>query len=176
MKTQHVIFPEDGSLGRIVSAQYSEDKGDFMLLIACIDGEDPSEHTQFRTRPASSVRYYEKADITHDAFEKTWPVVAAESDVERVQDDYYDHFEDCGMFDTPNHNKEAKEPRSVTSYIAEHLDQIKQTFKANFPDDKFSTPVLEDIIPQGDGTLTLRLKSGDHIFFHSVPLFDIMGV
>lgn len=172
MKTQHVIFPEDGSMGRIVSAQYSEDKGDFMLLIACIDSEDPSEHTQLRTRTASSVRYYEKADITHDLFEKTWPVVAAESDVERVQDDYYDHFEDCGMFDTPNHNKEAKEPRSVASYIAEHLDEIK----ASFPGENFSTPVLEDIIPQGDGTLTLRLKSDDHIFFHSVPLFDIMGV
>ena len=112
------------------------------------------------------------ADITHDAFEKTWPVVAAESDVERVQDDYYDHFEGCGMFDTPNQNKEAKEPRSVASYIAEHLDEIK----ASFPGENFSTPVLEDIIPQGDGTLTLRLKSGDHIFFHSVPLFDIMGV
>ena len=81
MKTQHVIFPEDGSLGRIVSAQYSEDKGDFMLLIACISDEDPSEHTQFRTRPASSVHYYEEADITHDAFEKTVPGGAAESDV-----------------------------------------------------------------------------------------------
>lgn len=172
MKTQHVIFPEDGSLGRIVSAQYSEDKGDFMLLIACIDGEDPSEHTQFRTRTASSVRYYEKADITHDLFEKTWPVVAVDSDVERVQDDYYDHFEDCGMFDTPNHKEKERKPRSVTSYIAEHLDEIK----ASFPGENFSTPVLEDIIPQGDGTLTLRLKSGDHIFFHSVPLFDIMGV
>lgn len=172
MKTQHVIFPEDGSMGRIVSAQYSEDKGDFMLLIACISDENPSEHTQLRTRTASSVRYYEKADITHDAFEKTWPVVAVESDVERVQDDYYDHFEDCGMFETPNQNKKEKEPRSVTSYIAEHLDEIK----ASFPGENFSTPVLEDIIPQGDGTLTLRLKSGDHIFFHSVPLFDIMGV
>lgn len=172
MKTQHVIFPEDGSLGRIVSAQYSEDKGDFMLLIACISDEDPSARTQLRTRTASSVRYYEKADITHDLFEKTWPVVAVDSDVERVQDDYFEYFEDCGMFETPNQNKEEKKPRSVASYISEHLDEIK----ASFPGENFSTPVLEDIIPQGDGTLTLRLKSGDHIFFHSVPLFDIMGV
>lgn len=176
MKTQHVIFPEDGSLGRIVSAQYSEDKGDFMLLIACIDDEDTMTPTRLLARPASSVRYYEKADVDHDVFEKTWPVVAAESNAKDVRCDFFRHFENCGMFETPNQNKEKKEPRSVASYIAEHLDEIKQAFKADFPDDKFSTPVLEDIIPQGDGNLTLRLKSGDHIFFYSVPLFDILGV
>lgn len=175
MKTQHVIFPEDGSLGRIVSAQYSEDKGDFMLLIACIDGENAEKPTQFRTRPASSVRYSEDWDAREHCFDMTWPTIAYESKVEDVLNQYDAHMERCQMWGESGGPKE-EEPRSLQEFINEHLDEIEKVFKANFPDAKFSAPVFEDLRPTRDGSLTLKLRSSNHIYFYEVPLFDILGV
>lgn len=175
MKTQHVIFPEDGSLGRIVSAQYSEDKGDFMLLIACIDSENSDKPTQFRTRPASSVQYSEDWDAREHCFEMTWPAIALGSDSEETMCQYDAHMERCQMWGEAEEPKE-EEPRSLQEFINEHLGEIEQAFKANFPDAKFSEPVLDDLRPTRNGFVTLKLRSANHIYFYSVPLFDILGV
>ena len=131
MKTQHVIFPEDGSMGRIVSAQYSEDKGDFMLLIACIDGESADKPTQFRTRPASSVRYSEDWDAREHCFDMTWPAIALGSNADETVCQYDAHMERCQMWGEPEAPKEEK-PRSLQEFINEHLDEIEKAFKAQF--------------------------------------------
>lgn len=175
MKTQHVIFPEDGSLGRIVSAQYSEDKGDFMLLIACIDGESADKPTQFRTRPASSVRYSEDWDAREHCFDMTWPAIALGSNADETMCQYDAHMERCQMWGEPEEPKEEK-PRSLQEFINEHLDEIEKVFKANFPDAKFSAPVFEDLRPTRIGSLVLKLRSSNHIYFYEVPLLDVLGV